>query len=587
MGRIVQLSKSVVDRIAAGEVIERPASVVRELVENGLDAGAVRIDVRVEEGGKNLVAVTDDGEGILEEDLARAVMSHATSKLAEADDLFRIRTLGFRGEALPSIASVSLMKIASRARGAESGAVLEVKGGEAGDVIEVGRAEGTTVEVKKLFFNTPVRRRFLRKDATELGHVVDQVTLYALAHPSVHFTLTHDGREVVDAPPGKDLRERLAAFHPAKLVSALVPVFHEEAGLTLKGFIAPPTEVRPNARSIHLFLNGRAIRDRTLLHAVTESYRDRIPSGRYPVVFLFLALDPREVDVNVHPAKIEVRFHNGGKLHSLVMALLREALEQQGAPPPTLTLAPEPAPASRVQRSFPLHGEPSGEPPRERVREALEAYMQDRAAGPMAPAPPLSPSARDADRRGASFLQVHGSYIVRETAEGIEIIDQHALFERVLYDEIRPRIEREGLNAQRLLVPITLDLDRARASRLEGNLDLFRRFGLEIDRFGPSTFAVHATPPFLPDAEAAPFIEDVLEDLGSNPSSGTGPRIDAVAKRLACRGAVKAGTVLNEVEIRRLIERASGLPAAPTCPHGRPAVVRIPLAELERSFHRR
>ncbi|MHC4777536.1 MAG: DNA mismatch repair endonuclease MutL, partial [Planctomycetota bacterium] len=509
-----------------------------------------------------------------------------TSKLSEADDLFKIRTLGFRGEALPSIAAISLMEIASRERGAPGGAVLKVRAGEASEVTEAGMAEGTTVTASKLFFNTPVRRRFLKRDATELSHITDQVTLYALAHPSVHFTLTHDGRDVLDAPPVPDPRNRIADLYSSKLASSLTEIFHQETGLTLRGYLAPPTQVKPNAKSIHLFLNGRSIRDRTLLHAVVESFRDQIPSGRYPVVFLFLAMDPRDVDVNVHPAKTEVRFKNGGKLHSLIMALAREALEQHTSPAPTLTLSASP-PLEHAQRSFPLHGEGEDRAPRERVREALESYMHSSPEFPSRAAATRDHIPADPARDGRPFLQVHGSYILRESAEGIEIIDQHALFERVLYNEIRPRIEKEGLSAQRLLVPLTLDLDKARATLLEGNLELFGKFGLEIDRFGPSTFALHTLPPFLPDSEAAPFVLDVLEELSEHAGSAAARRIDTVAKRLACRGAVKAGQPLNEVEIRNLLERASDLPPAPTCPHGRPAVVRITLAELERSFHRR
>jgi DNA mismatch repair protein MutL len=614
MNRIHALPQAVVDMIAAGEVIERPASVARELLENALDAGARRVDVEVEGGGKDRIAVSDDGEGIVAEDLPLAVRSHATSKLGSPEDLFRITTLGFRGEALASIGAVALLRVASRARGTPSGAVIEVRGGEISDVSAAGLPEGTTVEVRKLFFNVPVRRKFLRQDSTELSYVTETVTQYALAHPPVHFRLTHAGREVLDAPPAADPLRRIEALHGTELAAALVPVVHEEAGLALRAWIAPPSFARPGPRSIQIFLNGRAIRDRTLLHAVSAACRDVIPRDRYPVAFLFLAMDPRDVDVNVHPAKIEVRFLNQGKLHSLVETVVREALGQRDSAAPAVSLPLPPSPPAGApapeQRTFPLRGEEEPLTPRERVQEALREYLVRRApseegaalpparqgSGGGEPRPPEAPAEAAAPVAGDSgadagddgpFLQVHRSYIVRETASGIEIIDQHALAERLLYEEIRPRVEREGLTSQRLLIPLTFDLGGPSAALLEEHRDLFRRFGLEVDRFGPSTFAVHAIPAFLPDGEVRGFLEEALSHLAQEGTGGAAARLDGIAKRLACRGAVKAGSALHESEIRSLLRRARSLPGAPTCPHGRPAVVRLTLADLERSFGRR
>ena len=623
MTRIHALPQAVVDMIAAGEVIERPASVARELLENALDAGALRVDVEVEAGGKDRIAVSDDGEGIDPEDLPLAVRSHATSKLASAEDLFRITTLGFRGEALASIGAVALLRVASRARGTPSGAVIEVRGGEISEVSAAGLPEGTTVEVRKLFFNVPVRRKFLRQDSTELSYVAETVTQYALAHPPVRFRLTHGGREVLDAPPAPDPLRRIEALHGSDLAAALVPIAHEEAGLSLRAWIAPPSFARPGPRSIQIFLNGRAIRDRTLLHAVTAACRDVIPRDRYPVAFLFLAMDPRDVDVNVHPAKIEVRFLNQGKLHSLVEALVREAMGRRESPAPAVSLplppaAPPEAPPPE-QRTFPLRAEEDPLTPRERVQEALREYFVRRrpedgstarpsaqpghpdgeARPPAASAPDAGPGALTgapespagssfaAGAADGPFLQVHRAYIVRETETGIEIIDQHALAERILYEEIRPRVEREGLTSQRLLVPLTFDLAGPSAALLEEHRGLFRRFGLEVDRFGPSTFAVHTVPAFLPDGEVKGFLEEVLSHLGQEGSGGAAARLDEIAKRLACRGAVKAGCALHEAEIRTLLRRAQALPGAPTCPHGRPAIVRLSLADLERYFGRR
>ncbi|MHC5038169.1 MAG: DNA mismatch repair MutL family protein [Planctomycetota bacterium] len=393
----------------------------------------------------------------------------------------------------------------------------------------------------------------------------------------------------------ENIRSRIGIFFTPDLADSLIPLFHQEAGLSLNALIAPPTHVKSQSKSIHTFLNGRAIRDRTVLHAVIESYRDAIPRDRYPIAFLFLGIDPREVDVNVHPAKIEVRFRNSGKIHALVQALIRETLGHRSAPPPAMTLKADPLPPRREQRSFPLQAEaPSPQSREGHIREALDAYLSGHSPpSAVSPLPPpdgergLAEAAGTLPTDGKPFLQVHNAYIVRETDDGIEIIDQHALNERVLYNEIRPRVEKEGLQAQRLLVPLTLDLDRARASLLEGNLDLFVKFGLEINRFGPSTFAVQTIPPLLPDGEVIGFIEDVLVDLAENAHPSSGRRIEETAKRLACHSAVKAGERLNEVALRTLLGQAAGLPPAPTCPHGRPAIIRIPLVELERSFGRR
>jgi DNA mismatch repair protein MutL len=587
---VVVLPQSVVDMIAAGEVIERPASAVKELLENALDAGAGRIDVRVENGGKDRVTVTDDGSGMNAEDLGLAVLSHATSKIRCAEDIFEVATFGFRGEALPSIGVVSKMELRSRPHEADTGAVIRVQGGEVEGPEPAGCPPGTTVDVRNLFFNTPVRRKFLKSTSTETYHVSSQVTRAALARPDVGFSLAHGSRQLLALEPVEELKDRIRALFGRDLTEDLLPVSFSEVGLTLTGYIAPPPHSRSNRSAVFTYINGRYVRDRVLLHAVSQAFREHLTAGRHPVVFLYFNVAPGEIDVNVHPTKIEVRFRRASQMHGILSTMVRGALSTSGRAVP-LELGEPASPAGK-----------EGDPAARRREAALEAVADfyDRvgpgeasvlegfwgkgggetrggeSAGPAPPPAGLPP-----------VLQVHDAFLIRQTEGGIEIIDQHALHERVLYDEIVRRAGREGLDVQRLLVPVTVEVEPGAEALILEHAEFLLTFGLEIESFGPGTLAVQGIPPFLPDTEVEAFLRDMADDLSGRGAGGSGEeKLGNLARRLACRGAVKAGEALPPAKIQTLLRRAQGLPELATCPHGRPAVLRLSLEELARHFRR-
>jgi len=562
--RIRVLDSHIANKIAAGEVIERPASVVKELVENALDAHAGRVDVWLEKGGRRLIRVADDGWGMAPEDLRLAFLPHATSKLADVDDLESIATLGFRGEALASIGAVAHARIVSRERGAEAGASIENRGGEIRGPRAAGSAPGTEVAVSNLFFNTPARERFLRSERTELGHVEDLVRRFALAFPEVGFRLFHEGQELLRADPGDDRRARLRALFGAELADRLLPVREP----FLEAWLGPPAVTRPHARDLHFFVNGRHVHDRILLRLVRDAYRDALHGGRYPVAFLFLEVDPAEVDVNVHPTKAEVRWRDPRFLHAAVAPALGRALRAAdlaaGAPPSPGDHAEgvRGAMADFFRRAEQGGGEP-------RVFEA---------AGPGGGgAPPAY-----------SFFQVHDSYLVCEVEDGLAIVDQHALHERVQYDRILRRLTEDGVEAQRLLVPEEVELGGGDLGLLEEHRALLRRCGLQWSPFSDRSVALEAIPAVIPRAKAAELLRDLVELLRAH-----GSTVDAktlfhdVADTMACKAAVRFGDRLSREEMAALLQESGALERAFVCPHGRPTVLRLTFAELERKFGRR
>jgi DNA mismatch repair protein MutL len=488
--RIRVLDVSVANKIAAGEVVERPASVVKELVENALDGHATRLDVWVEQGGRRLVRVVDDGWGIAQADLELAFRPHATSKLADVGDLESIATLGFRGEALASIGAVAQAKILSRVHGAESGFAVENRGGEISEARAAGAAPGTDVSVRNLFFNTPVRARFLRSVRTELGHIEDLVRRFALAFPEVGFRLLHDGAELVRTAPEESQRGRLGSLYGRELAAQLLEV-RADVGLgSVEAYLAPPSVSRPNARELHFFVNGRFVRDKILHRVVRDVYRDAMHGGRYPVVFLFLEIDPAAVDVNVHPTKAEVRWREPRFLHAAVAPALRKALRDAD-----LAVGAERPPAER--------GHEAG------VRDAMADFM--RRAGRMGDQEP-----RIFERQAgapARVFQVHESYLVCETDDGIAIIDQHALHERVQYDRILKRLAEGGVETQRLLVPEEVELAAEDLGVLSEHADLLARCGLAWSPFGDRSIALETLPVVIPRAKAAELVRDILELL--------------------------------------------------------------------------
>ncbi|MBI2933295.1 MAG: DNA mismatch repair endonuclease MutL [Planctomycetes bacterium] len=570
MGAIRVLPPDVVNKIAAGEVIERPASVVKELIENALDAGAGRVVVEVEEGGRRLVRVTDDGGGIAAEDLPEAFAPHATSKLACADDLFRIRTFGFRGEALASIGAVARARVVSRPRGAAEGAEITMEGGKPGEVSPAAHPEGTTVEVRNLFFAIPARRKFLRAPEVELEHVEEAIDRFALAHPKVRFELKSDGAVRRTLPPASGVRERVGALFDRELMESLIEARLEDSSVVFTAYLAPPKFARLSLRTQFVFLNGRFIRDRVLTRAVNEAYREMLPHGRFPIAFLFLDVPPSEVDVNVHPTKIEVRFRSVWKIHDLILGALRARLMESELAP---RIAPEEAPGGGTPL-LPAH------------REIVEFF----AGGPAAPA--TSAAVAPLVATGRRCFQVHDRYIVEEVEDGLRIIDQHALHERALLEELRRQYRSSEVPRQRLLLPAVLEVSDRDRLRLDQHRELLASLGVEIEEFGPASVAVRAVPALVSDVDPRSLVRDFLEAAREHGESEAkagraAPFVEEALEFLACRAAIKFGRRLGAEEIGRLLADARDLEYSATCAHGRPTAIKLTLEDLERFFKRK
>jgi DNA mismatch repair protein MutL len=582
---------SVVNRIAAGEVVERPASVVKELLENALDASPTRIDVALDQGGIALVRVVDDGGGIDADDLPLAVTAHATSKLKVAEDLERIETLGFRGEALASIAEVSRLVIRSRTPGG-TGATITVDGGRAGEVRPDGCAVGTTVEVHQLFGNVPARRAFLRAPQTEWSHASEAFVRTALAHPAVALSLVHNGRRVHDLPATPSWRDRIAGLFGAEVAGRLIEVEADDGEVSVHGYVGRPEDDVASGRLQHLFVGGRPFRDRSILHAVQEAYRGLLLSGRQPIAFLAFDLPPDAVDVNVHPAKMEVRFREPSRLYRLVLSALRTKFLAANV---TTRLQPPAAIAAEVAEFQPFApsipdrfaapaprpswpGTPAGDDrvPLADPPESLAppAWELDDAARPVAAA--------------ERAVQMHDRYLVVETAAGIEVIDQHALHERLLYEKFKTAVEAGGLEVQPLLVPEKVDLAPAELELVHEHAGTLERAGMRIEPFGGSTVIVTSKPALAGDTSAGAIVREVLDRLASTAASGGGTSmlVDEVLHGLACRAAIKAGDRLSEAEVAALVRERRIVAESHHCPHGRPTSLTLSRQDLDRQFRR-
>jgi DNA mismatch repair protein MutL len=604
MGRIHTLPMSVVNRIAAGEVVERPASIVKELLENALDARPTRIDVTLEQGGVALVRVVDDGCGMEPDDLPLAVAPHATSKLRVAEDLERIGTLGFRGEALASIGEVSRLVIRSRPAGG-GGAMLEVDGGRMGEVVPEGCAVGTSVEVRQVFGNVPARRAFLRAPQTEWSHASEAFVRTALAHPEVCFTLTHNGRLVHDLPATSAWRERIGGLFGTKMAERLIEVEADDEDVRLAGLVGRPEDDQASGRLQHLFVAGRPFRDRSILHAVQEAYRGLLLTGRQPIVFLQFALPPDAVDVNVHPAKMEVRFRDPQRLYRLVLSSLRaKFLESDmgtALRPPAPWDAPRPAPASPpslfVNESFPLPApavgvEPSGGQPTWAVSPAAPIVPVTASASP-APAWPVAPAESEAARGAESVahderaVQMLNRYLVVEQADGIEVIDQHALHERVLFERLKASVNEGRLEVQPLLIPEQVDLAPAELELVTEHAAALRKAGMRVEPFGGSTVIVSSKPVLAGKASAAGIVREVVDRLAAAaPAAEPAMLVEEVLHGLACRAAIKAGDPLSQAEVDALVRDRRGVQDSHHCPHGRPTSLVLSRQELDRQFRR-
>ena len=555
--RVQVLASQVADQIAAGEVVERPASVVKELGENALDAGAQTVRVELEDGGKTLIRVSDDGVGMDREDAALALQRHATSKIRAAADLIGVATFGFRGEALPAIASVSRFEIETSADDGDA-TRLRVTGGKIDPPEDIARQRGTTVTVRGLFYNTPARRKFLRATATETRAAIEAVTVLALTRPDVAFSLTNDGRELLDCPPASRRIDRVRTLWGAELADTLLAVSHRAGPLEVSGLVQRPAQARPAGRKGYVFVRGRPIRDPFILRAAEAGYRSTIAPGDRPSLLLFLDLPGDAVDVNVHPAKLEARFRDKFFVEKVVEEAVRAALAPLEAAAPLGG-----AGAWGVGPGATAGG----------IGVPLELFSAHALGpSPQAPAPPL--------------LQVFDTYILFQTDGGVAIVDQHSAHERVLYEDVMRQLSGDGAPAQRLLLPLTLDFGPAELDAIDAHRELLARVGFEIEPFSGRSIVVHTAPNPHPRFEAGRCLQELVADLAGGRFGGWQNRLERFAATYACRAAIKAGQALDAGEMRELVLRllTATLPAHDV--HGRPSLVQLPKEELERRFGR-
>ena len=594
---IRQLSSATINRIAAGEVIERPASVVKELVENALDAGARRIEIVAAAGGLSLIRVSDDGHGMPPADLALAVERHATSKL-DAEDLLAIATLGFRGEALPSIGAIARLSITSRARTSDGAHAILVDRGAKGAIHPAALNQGTMVEVEDLFSATPARLKFMKSERAENAAIADIVKRLAMAHPDVAFELALGERGPVLYPAASATAEgrlqRLGAVMGRDFLGDAVPVEAARDGVMLEGYIGLPTLSRATSEMQHLFVNGRPVRDRLLVGALKAGYGDLVPRGRFPMVALFVSLPPSEVDVNVHPTKAEVRFRDPGLVRGLIVGALRDTLMSAGqrvtgerAGATLARMTPVGTPSMRAYARPLRSGGVTG------FAEAMQAPLDGLSAPSAAivssvetlpPAPVVDISAFPL---GAARAQLHDTYIVSQTPGSIIIVDQHAAHERLVYERMKRALEEGGVAGQLLLIPEVVELDTEAAAEIEANAAELAELGLTVERFGPSAVLVRETPALLGEMDIKGVIADLADELRSGLSGGLKARLERVASLMACHGSVRAGRRLTGPEMNALLREMETTPNSGQCNHGRPTYVELKLADIERLFGRR
>jgi DNA mismatch repair protein MutL len=590
VGRINRLPPELANQIAAGEVVERPASVVKELVENAIDAGARRLTIHVELGGKKQVRVEDDGVGMDPDDARLAIERHATSKIHRADDLAAISTLGFRGEALPSIASVSHFVLRTRARGQQSGTEIRVNGGTIASVAEVGAAEGTVVEVNDVFYNLPARRKFLKSDGAESAQVSRITTQLALAYPEVGFTLTSAGRTVLQLPPAGSLHDRLYQVYGDR--ADLIEVRKEAGGLRLSGFVAALAEQGPTRGPQNVFVNRRIVKDRTIAHAIIDSYSQASIKERSPEVHLFIEMSPDAVDVNVHPTKAEVRFRDQSMVHEVVRRALRDALGQSAVPQlqlrPEIVGAPQPIatalPGVLAGGAYPSRWIPDD------VRLKADTTDDGVADVPSAPyvASAFRPTSETPDIKPMIPLgQFRDTFIIAVDNEGIAIIDQHVAHERVLFERVMEKLTAGRLESQLLLVPMVLDLAPSAYQALIDRAAELARLGFELESFGPATVKVTAVPALLTAENCAKALLALAEDLeGLDRGAQVQDALQRIAATTACHAAVKANYPLSYEKMTHILEELRATAYSTICPHGRPVMLRLTRREIEKNFDR-
>lgn len=614
MSKIRVLADHVANQIAAGEVVERPASVAKELVENSIDAGSTRITIEIEAGGRRLLKVSDDGEGMVRDDAVLAFERHATSKIRETDDLAAIATLGFRGEALASIASVARIELTTCIEGAKAATRVTIEGGRIRDVKDAAHPRGTTIAVRDLFFNIPARRKFLRSEATETYHLANLVTHYALAHPEIAFTFINNGREMVRAAPAKDLRERAYQVFGNEFLENLLEVSGGEPSVArVTGFVSAPRDRRTSRDSQYLFVNRRFVRDRTIGRSLSEGYRSILPHGVYPAALLFIETPLEEVDVNVHPAKTEVRFRRQSAVADAVREAVKNALSNEGyAPPPppeeppvtqqpitaTATASATPTAAVQVlpqpQPRIDFIPEPSGD---EIARDI--AAMIERKSLPVESVPSVLPPLNSAEKIARipepeslsknirPLGQLDESFIIATDDDGLLLIDQHVAHERILFDKYRALEVARQTESQQLLVPETFDLTPAQAAVFDSLVPELENYGFELMRLSGRTVAIKATPADLPASEARNMLSELLDTVDSEKKGSARETLrDEIAASLACHAAIKVNMPLAPEKMRWLIDRLMQTSSPTTCPHGRPVILRLKTRDILKGFHR-
>jgi DNA mismatch repair protein MutL len=595
VAKIHRLPPDLANQIAAGEVVERPASVIKELVENSIDAGARRLAITVEFGGKKLIRVEDDGEGMDAEDARLAIERHATSKIRRADDLERISTLGFRGEALPSIASVSHFGLRTRARGANTGTEIKVNGGAIASVAEAGAPEGTSIEVADLFYNLPARRKFLKSDAAEAAQVSRVVTQLALCYPEIGFTLTSSGRKVLQCPPVAGLRDRLYQLYGER--GDLIEVRRDRGDVKVTGYIAALAEQGPTRGPQHVFVNRRIIKDRTIAHAIIDSYSVASIKERSPEVHLFIEMPFDALDVNVHPTKAEVRFRDQSFMHEVIRRTLGDALGRGPAPELVLqaptVFAPQPTtlplPAS-YGTTFPSRWTVTGSAPRTPIGEARLAPISEGGLGPTSEAdiaPTVEGSIGPTIRPMMPLGQFRDTFIIAVDEEGIAIIDQHVAHERVLFERITERLTKGRLESQRLLEPLIVGLPASGRQALLAHAADLERLGFEVEEFGGDTVRVLAYPAVLRAEDCDATLRTLADDLeGLDRGSRVEEAIKRIAATMACHAAVKANYPLTAEKMAHILDELRRTAYSTICPHGRPVMLRLTRREVEKNFQR-
>jgi DNA mismatch repair protein MutL len=597
-GKIVNLPEALTHKIAAGEVIERPASIVKELLENALDAGATDIRIELLKGGCGMIRITDNGEGLVPDDVPNAFRRYATSKIYEFDDIYKVSTFGFRGEALPSIAAIARVEMTTRSRGTLSGKRMVVTAGSIGEIMDVGCPEGTAMMVTQIFDPVPVRKKFLKTESTEQGYCMDVITRTALAHPQVRIQVMANGREVLKIPATDDLSERMGLILGMDVMDQLLPVQAARDNIRLQGFISRPPFTRSQGKHIYCFVNRRYIRDYLLNHAVMTAYRNMIEVRRYPAAVLLMDLPPEDVDVNVHPAKLEVRFRHPREIYGMIVETLAQALAQ---------LSPAPESGRYADAADPRRATDY----RDRVEDALKRYRLSAATGKLSFPEAVrqgrqelfsAPVHRSAGVISAEMAcepvytfkfgnleylgQIARTYLVFSEPERIVVLDQHAAHERVLFEKFRKSRGGQGI-AQRLLIPEVLTLSPKDIVLFEELLPILENAGIEAESFGGNSVVIRSVPVICSDLDARAMILDVLESLsGSDRLSGLEARQDKIFSLLACKAAVKANSSMTPQEAAALCRDLDETPFAATCPHGRPVYFILGLGELEKRFQR-